>query len=48
MLLTSKFVHGKVMDDLDFKVGTATLIRKVVMSCSDGGRTDSQQFGLPC
>ena len=41
--LTSNFVHGEVMDDLDFKVGTEILIRKVVMSCSDG----SQHSGLP-
>ena len=38
MLLTSNFVRGKVMDVLDFKVGTEILIRKVMMSCSDGDR----------
>jgi hypothetical protein len=47
MLLTSSFVRGKVMDDLDFKVGTKTLVRKVVMSCSDGGRTDRQSAVRP-
>lgn len=36
MLLTSNFANGEVMDDLDFKVGTEILIRKVVLSCSDG------------
>jgi len=39
MLLTSNFVHGKLMDGLDFKVGNEILIRKVVMLCSDGSRT---------